>query len=366
MTETHALIILNAISGFGNRTILRLITFFGSALQALRSTREELDGCGHLNAKQFQALVSFPQEDFLKRELDKIRCHNVTVTSFFEETYPAPLRNIPDAPVVLYIKGELPDDWQRSIAIVGSRQASLYGQSLASGFARQLGERGFKVVSGLAKGIDRAAHEGCLNVGATTVAVIGCGLEQTYPSEHAQLFKRIEAQGAIVSEFPMDTLPLPYNFPRRNRIISGLCEGVLVVEAAAKSGALITADFANEQGKNVYAIPGPIDKPGSAGVNALIKDGAKMVTCLDDILEDYEMEAPLEADAGRKQLKDELSKEEETIYHFINDRALHLDEIIKESGLHTSGVARVLLALELKNLVTQLPGKVFRRTQAHE
>jgi DNA processing protein len=289
MTETHALIILNAVYGIGNRTILRLVKFFGSAFGVLQAAEGELTDCGFLNAKQLAALSAFPQEAFLQSELDNARRHRVSITTLFDENYPEPLKNIPDAPVVLYVKGNLPKTWERSIAIVGSRQASLAGQALASAFARQLGERGFKIISGLAKGIDRAAHEGCLNVAATTVAVIGCGLEHTYPSEHENLFQRIEANGAIISEFPMGTLPLPFNFPRRNRIISGLCEGVLVVEAAAKSGALITADFANEQGKNVYAMPGAIDKPGSIGTNALIKEGAKMVTCLDDILEDYQM-----------------------------------------------------------------------------
>jgi DNA processing protein len=366
MTEQEAIIILNAVSGIGNRTILRLIAFFGCALAALRAGREALSECGHLTPKQVEAILSFPCEEFLRRELELIRRHNVTALTFFEEDYPVPLRHVADAPSVLYVKGKLPKDWERCIAIVGSRQASLYGQSLAAGFARQLGERGFTIVSGLAKGIDRSAHEGCLNVGASTVAVVGCGLEHIYPREHALLYARIGNEGAIISEFSMEMMPLPVNFPRRNRIISGLAQGVLVVEASAKSGALITADFANDQGKNVYAIPGPIDKPGSAGTHALIKDGAKMVTRLDDILEDYEMEAPLERETESDRRDPELSIEEKVIYQFINDRPLHLDEIVEGSGLHASGVSRILLALELKHVIKQLPGKNFRRSKDHE
>jgi DNA processing protein len=285
------------------------------------------------------------------------------VVTFRDDDYPAVLRSIADAPVVLYVKGQLPT--QGAIAIVGSRRASFYGIEVSAKFAVRLAESDFTVVSGMARGIDAAAHRGALRAKGTTVAVLGSGLSNIYPPEHRKLFEEIAASGAVISEFAMQTPPVPYNFPRRNRIISGLSLGVIVVEAAERSGALITADFALEQGREVFAVPGKIDQASSFGTHNLIKQGAKIVTCVEDVLEDLQ---PQVASLGTRGSKNRIAKmpmpglsaDEQKIYGYISDRPVHIDELTEQCGSSVP-VMSVLLQLEIKHLVRQLPGKLFVR-----
>jgi DNA processing protein len=285
-----------------------------------------------------------------------------------DEDYPRSLREIADAPVVLYVKGSLPSDDPLSLSIVGSRRASIYGISISEKFAYNLAELGFTIVSGLARGIDTAAHNGALKAFGTTVAVLGCGLDHVYPPENRDLLEKIAETGAIVSEFPMQVLPLPHNFPRRNRIISGLSSAVIVVEAAQRSGALITADFALEQGRDVFAVPGKIDQASSGGVNNLIKQGAKLITCVEDIVEDMAPRVCEYLEGKNRGSKvhpctdrlDNLTNEEKLVYGYITDRPVHIDELT-HCCEGTVPVMSVLLRLELKRLVKQLPGKLFVR-----
>ncbi len=280
------------------------------------------------------------------------------------------MNEIPDAPVVLYYKGSLIPADEAAVAIVGSRRASLYGLSLAEKFARRLAELGIAVISGLARGIDTAAHRGCLQASGRTLAILGCGLMHVYPKENKGLMENIEKQGAVISEFPMRTLAFAYNFPRRNRIISGLSLGVLVVEASLRSGALVTSRCALEQGREVFAIPGQIDHPNTFGTHRLIKEGAKLVNCVEDILE--ELKLPLEsflfklkamhsenAVAAAENSPEDLSEEESKIYRAITQQPIYIDELATQWNRSVAEMTGILLTLELKRYVKQLPGKYF-------
>ena len=371
MNEINALLILNAVPGVGNATIRKLLEYYGSAQKVLSLTENDLAADQVVSAKLAAAIVQFPKEQFLAKELALIAEYGVRVLTFNDEEYPASLRAIADSPIVLYVKGRLPENLSLSMAVVGSRGASLYGNSIAEQWSARLAEVGFTIVSGMARGIDTAAHTGALKAHGQTVAVLGCGLTHIYPPENKKLSDSIAANGAIVSEFAMETLPMPYNFPRRNRIISGLSMGVIVVEAAAKSGALITADFALEQGREVYAVPGKVDSPTSKGVHGLIKQGAKLVSCVEDILEDIHPQLLQEAHGnvvppGTPEIKEpaaleSLSESEQQIYGFIGDRPVHIDELIDRCGTDALRVTVVLSCLELKHFIKQLPRKIIRQ-----
>jgi DNA processing protein len=367
MNETEALVVLNAVPGLGNRGIQKLLEYYGSALNVLARDEQSLSDSAILSPKAARNILDFPQDKFLKDEYNLLDARQVKVITYRDDGYPGLLREIPDAPVVLYVKGDLAS-YNPSVAVVGSRKASLYGLSIAQKFAVRFGELGIGVVSGLARGIDTAAHQGALRADGYTLAVLGCGLANVYPPENKALFQKIAETGAVISEFSMAASPLPYNFPRRNRIISGLSLGVIVVEAAEHSGALITADFALEQGREVFAIPGKIDQPTSSGVHRLIKQGAKLVTCVEDILEDIQLPGPARArgedagklpDAGRED-SSRMSPEEREVYSRLSDRPVHIDELTHYCG-QTLPVTAILLQLELKRLVKQLPGKLFVR-----
>ena len=280
-----------------------------------------------------------------------------------EPGFPGPLREIPDPPQVLYIKGSWLAEDETAVAIVGSRHASLYGQEVAQQLAYELAVRGVTVVSGLARGIDAAAHRGALDAGGRTLAVLGHGLSMVYPPEHDALAGRIVESGALLSEYPMRAEPAPWNFPRRNRLISGLSLGVVVVEAAHRSGALITADAALAQGRDVFAVPGKIHALNSEGTHALLKQGARLVTSVQDILEELRL-VPV-APINRIGLPDgagaaAASDDERALLAQLDAREpSDLDALAIKTRLPVAACASALLRLELKRLVKQLPGKRF-------
>jgi DNA processing protein len=286
MTENDALIILNAINGLGGSGIRRLVSFFGSAKNVLAQNEANLSSYNIISSQICRNILEFSKDKFLKNEYNLIAQQRVNVVTYLDDDFPEPLRNISAAPAVLYYKGSIPKETGAAVAIVGSRAASVYGIGVARDFAMRFAECGVTVVSGLARGIDSAAHQGCIDASGVTIAVLGCGLAHIYPPENEKLMARICGTGAVISEFPMDCRPLAFNFPRRNRIISGLSIGVVIVEAAQKSGALITANYALEQGREVYAVPGMVNNPSAIGTNELIKQGAKLVTRVEDVLED--------------------------------------------------------------------------------
>ncbi len=284
------------------------------------------------------------------------------------EQYPARLRTIPDPPAVLHCEGRIEPQDRQAVAIVGSRQATPYGLRITETLARELSGAGFTIVSGFARGIDAAAHRAALEAGGRTIAVLGCGLDMTYPPEHASLREEIAASGAVLTELAPGTKPLAHHFPRRNRIISGLSLGVIVVEAAEDSGSLITARLALEQGREVFAVPGPLDAPLSRGPHGLIKQGAKLVETVDDIIEELlpQMERPKRDlnSSGKMSAIPELpalSSEERTVLTLMSREPLHLDDLTEQSGLTVAGVAGILLALELKGVARQLPGQRYYR-----
>ena len=366
MTELESLIALNQTPGLGNRGIKRLLEKFGSAKKILQASAKDLAGEKLASSEVARQIRAYEKFD-LKKEFDLIKKHGVEVISAQDPSYPACLQEIPDSPVILYVKGTLEKN-RPAIAMVGSRRASFYGLATAEKFSGRLAELGIIIVSGMARGIDAAAHRGSLKAKGLTYAVLGCGLSHVYPPEHKKLFEEIAQNGAVISEFSMETKPFAYNFPRRNRIISGLALGVVVVEASQKSGALITADFALEQGREVFAVPGKVDNPLSQGVNNLIKQGAKLMTSVDDILEELKPNLKQYIKSVKKDTEEvsrtpaaSLSEEESRLYSDIDRQGTHIDELAALSGLPVSRTMAVLLNLELKQKIKQLPGKIFAR-----
>ena len=285
MEEKRYLLALNMVEGLGSIKISQLLKHFNKAENIFSVPVKELEHISGIGAKIAGRIKDFNWQD-LDKELELVRKHKIEVVTIADSDYPESLRQIPDPPLVLYFKGK--SDWTGfNFAIVGSRKASLYGLSVAEKFAQQLAALGVVIVSGMARGIDTASHKGALKAKGATLAVLGSGLLNIYPPENESLAEKIAESGAVISEFPLNTPPLRENFPRRNRIVSGLARGVLVVEAAERSGALITADLALDQGKDVFAVPGKVDSPTSLGANHLIKQGAKLVNSIEDILEEY-------------------------------------------------------------------------------
>ncbi len=382
MTELEYFLILNAISGLGSIRTRQLLEYFSSAKKVLTASLQELAAPRVIPRNVAENIIRFDKEDFLKKEMALLKKHGVKAISCIDENYPGNLKEIPDAPSVLYFKGTLNKDSDLSVALVGSRRASLYGLSMAEKLAGQLAALGITVVSGLARGIDTAAHQGALKAKGKTIAVLGNGLASVYPPENIKLFEEIAEKGAVLSEFPMTTPPSAFNFPRRNRIVSGLSLGVVVVEASSKSGALITSRCALEQGREVFAVPGKIDNPTAFGVNNLIKQGAKLISSVEDIIEELaprlknlmQDEKKQDKSENRRGVNDQgaekdmsltprnLNQEEARVFAHLNDEAIHVDEVTSQSGLSVSQAMSVLLKLELKHLVRQLPGKMFVRT----
>ena len=307
------------------------------------------------------------------RQIEAMDKSGIKIITFQDELYPANLLNIFDRPVFLYVKGTLSRE-DIPLAVVGSRRASTYGKYTTERMSRELALQGVTIVSGMARGIDTCAHRGALSVSGRTIAVLGCGLDVIYPPENKILYSAIPQNGAVISEFPPGTEPLPFNFPARNRIISGMSYGVLVVEAGEKSGSLITARLAMEQGRDVFAIPGAIDSASSRGANSLIKQGAKLVETIDDILEDiipqvenYQARQSIpgrDAQAAKTPVQVvkntvALSGVEKSIAGILLSGEMHADDIIAAIKLAPSVVMSTLIAMELKGFIEQHPGKLF-------
>ncbi len=288
--------------------------------------------------------------------------------------YPANLRNIYDPPKTLYVKGGFDERDRIAVAVVGSRRASPYGIEMAGKFAYELALRGITVVSGMAIGVDSAAHRGALKAKGRTIAVMGSGHGNIYPPQNIELYAEISSSGAVITEYEENVAPLAYNFPRRNRIISGLSLGVVVVEAARNSGALITANFAAEQGRTVFAVPGKASSHTSAGTNELIKDGAALVQCAEDVIEELSIKEVSPSGGGMKDgldgkitrmtkayIYNSLTEDERKVYKAITDEPVYIDDILGSSGIDAGKVSKALLALELKDLIKEMPGKQFIR-----
>lgn len=350
------------VEDIGSIRLGKLLEFFSSPKDILNAPLEKLRAVSGISQKTACQISAFKKEN-LAQELNLAKSLNLTILTIEDNDYPENLRQIPGAPIVIYVLGRLEQHDKFSIAIVGSRRASYYGLSCAEKFAQELSQSGLTVVSGMARGIDTAAHKGALKAGGRTIAVLGSGFHNLYPPENKDLAEEIAQAGAVVSEFPLSTPPRKENFPRRNRIISGLSEGVLVVEAARNSGALITADFALEQGREVFALPGKVDARTAFGTNELIKQGAKLVCSVEDIVEEINLGKYISHPRSRQSTenipRERLAGQEEGIYNILSGEPLLLDDIVEQANLNVTVVLDMLFRLQMKKLIQQLPGKHF-------
>ncbi len=357
---------LNSVNGLGPVKIKRLLEVFKKPQDVLEARENELAQIEGISSN-IAASIKKAEKDFdIKKEFDLARIHNIKIISIFDKNYPENLKSIYDAPLYFYVKGELADSDNISLAVVGSRRASIYGLRSAEDISFELASKGLTIVSGLARGIDTAAHKGALKAsGGRTIAVLGNGLAKIYPPENTDIAEKIIAgNGCIISECPISSPPDKINFPKRNRIISGLSMGVLVVEAAKRSGALITADFALNENREVFAMPGKVDSLTSQGTHALIKEGAKLVENGDDILMEFtDKISNYLKNSGtviKKNPAPQLDKAENDVYKVLDkDEPLHIDEIVSRSNLNVNQTSGVLVKLQLKRLIKELPGKKY-------
>jgi DNA processing protein len=340
---------------------LLLLERFGSPEALFAASARELCAIGEIALPMAERLLAAGQSD-CDAELAAIERLQVTVLTIRDAGYPAPLKETYDPPPVLFCRGALQACDSAAVAVVGTRKPSPYGRMVAERFGRELAEAGLTVVSGMARGIDTAAHRGAIAAGGRTIAVLGSGVDQCYPWENRRLAEQIMTHGAVLSESPMGSPPDAWRFPARNRIVSGLSLGVLVVEASETSGALISARFAMEQDREVFAVPNMISDPRGRGPHALIKDGAKLVETLADIL--VELGIPLQEPSGDGQLslaELALSDEEQRTLDLLSAQPRPMDDLIAESGLGAGQVSAALVMLEVKGLVRKVPGNSFVR-----
>jgi DNA processing protein len=361
---------VQAIDGVGDRTLLKLIQAFGSPDAALHATIDELVTAG-CSPELADAIHRGPSAE-IRRQIDRqvavAARLKLRLLTFFDDDYPTRLKTIPDPPSLLYVSGTLLPQDSVSVAIVGGRRATPVGRVITEEIAKDLSESGVTIVSGLARGIDAAAHRGAIAGKGRTIAVLGCGIDRTYPPEHQTLRRTIESHGAVLSELPIGAAPQSHHFPRRNRIISGLSLGVLVSEATTDSGSLITARLALEQGRDVFAVPGSIKEEACRGSNRLIKEGAKLIEGARDILEeilpqvDARQRAMLRLDRTGVEAVASLSHEDARVYEVLSYEAQSVDAVIERTGLSAAQVVATLLSLELGGRIRQLPGQQYIRT----
>jgi len=356
-------IALSRVKGLGRVTFKKLVAHFGDPAAAFSSTSSELSAIEGLDANVIEGLRGFAEWEEVEKEIRRAEQAGATLIPFSDANYPPRLRMIADPPPLLYVKGEVRADDDRAVAVVGSRSASEYGQRVARNLCRDLASLGFTVVSGMARGLDGAAHEAALSAGGRTLAVLGSGVDRPYPPEHEKLYHRIREKGAVISEFPMGTRPLAFNFPARNRLISGLSLGVVVVEATEKSGSLITAALALEQGREVFAVPGEVGASRSRGTHRLIRQGAKLVESVADIVEEIAPQllnrASVSRPGAQRMLPQQARAAARKVFALLQERSAQIDEVIESSGLSPAEVSEILLDLELQGYVRQLPGKRY-------
>jgi DNA processing protein len=360
---------LRAIDGVGDLTALRLVRAWHSPEAVLDASRDDLtrSGCSPLLADAIRRGPDSPVCRSIERELNAIERGRIEVRSVLDPTYPARLKMIADPPPLLYITGTLTEQDELAVAIVGARRATAAGRVMTEELSHDLAALGVTVVSGLARGVDAAAHRGALAAQGRTIAVLGCGIDQTYPPEHERLRRQIEERGAILSEVPVGAPPHSHHFPRRNRIISGLSLGVIVTEAAINSGSLITARLAAEQGREVFAVPGFVKEATSRGTNALLKEGAALIERAQDVIDavmpQLEPALRLRLQPSREQnvRGDQLGKEEQLVYDALSYEPLTVDDVIVTTGLSVPTVMASLLSLELRQRVRPLPGQRYLR-----
>jgi len=368
--DLRDMLALHLIPGLGPRLTAALLERFGSARAVLLAGPQKLRTIPHIGTKLASELHNAMQQIDVDAELARIEKGRVRLVVLGTAEYPPSLGEIHDPPHLLYVRGTITPDDSKAIGIVGSRQCTSYGKRIAERLAAGLARAGFTIVSGLARGIDGVAHRAALEAGGRTIAVLAGGLSSIYPPEHTELAKDIEKAGAILTEALMEQQPLPGNFPPRNRIISGLSRAVILVEAAEKSGALITARHAGEQGRIVMAVPGPVDQMASGGTNALIRQGAVLVRNVDDVIEEVQglfaggASTPIPQTVGTPAPiatgpPPNLDANQQAVWNFLLGGPRHLDEMVQQLGLSVAQLAGILLGLELKKVIRRLPGNRY-------
>lgn len=358
MADLRYWIALSLLPDVGTASVKKLLSAFGTPEKIFDAQFVELLEIENIGKNRAKSIKEFSSWKDVEKLVQLAEQKGITAVSFESPTYPEMLRETDSAPLVLYMKGSLIPQDRYSIAVVGSRNLTHYGAAVAETIAGDLARSGFTVVSGMARGVDSLAHKAALSKGARTIAVLGSGVDVPYPPENKILMEKIAGSGSVVSEFPPGTPPDKDNFPRRNRIISGLSLGVLVVEASSDSGALITARYAMDQGREVFAVPGNVTSSNSAGTNELIRRGATMVRHANDIVEELApvLKGFIRA-AGKAAI--DITENEKGLCTFLSGEPKQIDDISRESGLPASKVLGVLLGLEMKGAVKQITGKRF-------
>jgi DNA processing protein len=361
---------LQLTPGLGTRLTGKLLRQFGSPDEIFRASLTELEAC-RLPPAVAQSLHAREAFRDAEKELADLRRLNASLLNWDETGYPQRLLEIYDPPPLLYVRGDAQCLARHSLAMVGTRRPTPYGNQIAERLARDLAEQGLVIVSGLARGIDSSAHRGaCAAARGATVGVLGCGIDVVYPKENRRLFAEVENRGAIISEFPLGTHPAPENFPVRNRIVAGMTLGAIVVQGAQYSGSLITARLAMEFGREVFGVPGNVTEGASFAPNQLVKQGAKLVTGWEDVVEELPTEIraelfPVDATSAAERAslcEESLSAAEKTLYALIRvDEAVHVDELVEQTGLSSSQTLASLCEMEMRGIIRQMPGKQFVR-----
>ena len=356
------LLLLSAVPGIGHNRIRTLVSKFGSPQKVLRATYHQLIATELIDATMAKRVLAIQstQKEFARSQFELIRKHGVKIVTLWDKEYPKNLSRLYDPPAFLYTLGKIRDEDETALAIVGTRSPTHYGIAITETLTRELVSNGFTIVSGLARGIDSAAHRTALRHGGRTLAVLGSGLDNIYPTENIRLARDITKHGAVISDYPMQTNPDAVNFPGRNRLISGLSFGTIVVEAGNRSGALITAFYANDQNREVFAVPGPVTAKQSRGTHKLIKNGAKLVETVDDVLE--ELQGVMQKRVQNVPApRPDLRGREKIIYQTLGAEPIHVDQIAGRNAISVQDTLYTLLTLELLGCVKQLPGKHFIR-----
>jgi len=360
MDKLHSLLCLMSVDGLGPHRIRRLVSHFDTFERVRSAEPEALCRIGGLNGKLAHNIKKGGNPRFADEQIRRARGKGVSLISFWDPGYPAILKEIYDPPVLLFVRGELPEE--PGISIVGMRYPSRYGSDTARMLGKAFSDMNIPVISGMARGIDSWAHRGVLDGQGKTVAVLGSGIDVIYPPENGPLSEKIAGRGAVISEFPMGAEPAAGHFPRRNRIISGLSRGTIVVEAGEKSGALITAYMALEQGREVFAVPGPVSSMKSQGPHRLIREGARLIESADDVIAEIAAFAYVDGKERRAAREDQpLTVDEQKIWDMLSDTPIHVDSLSEKTNMPVSEILCHLLSMELKNRVKQISGMRFVR-----
>lgn len=359
INEREILIWLSSL-GVGNSNIDKIIEYFYDLKEFWKASNKQIFSMENIKDGVKEKILHNRNTENIKNLLINIEKQNANVITIYDENYPKGLRYIEDNPKVLYIKGDIVEEDTVAIAIVGSRKATSYGKWACERFTKELVNLGVTIISGLAAGIDAIAHRTTLDNGGRTIGVLGNGIDTIYPKRNVSLYRDIEKNGAVITEFPIGTPPLAFNFPQRNRIISGMSLGVVVIEAQEKSGSLITAHHGVEQGKDVFALPGNINSIFSGGTNKLIKDGAKPLLDIEDIIEEiHEIKSKSILNKKKEIDYSNLSESEIKMINILEEGPMHADTMVYRTGFDISTVNSILTILELKGIIKEQSGRIF-------